>query len=210
MVITMSYVNTSQEFASRLVFVFGVVLVVGSVASRIQAQGQSFERALKTTPGEALVLDLQSGGAVHVHGWDQNAARVLVQLDRHNWRDTQVSIEPTPGGVHLQCISSRVSSAPLNNRFDIWIPHRYNLSLSSAGGQLTVEDVEGTFLGSTRGGRISIKRARGHAELSTGGGEVHVENSDLTGSVTTADGVARFLNVSGGLRVSSGKSTEQH
>jgi hypothetical protein len=206
----MSCVNTSRKSAWKLLVVLGVVLMIGAVAAPVRAQGQSFERVVKTLPGEGLVLELQSGGAVHVHGWDQNAARIRVQLDGHNWRDTQISIEPTPSGVHLRSFASnRASSTPSNNTFDIWIPRWYNLSLSSAGGPLTIEDVGGTFRGSTVEARISIERARGHAELSTGGGEINVANSDLTGSLTTADGEARLLNVSGGLRVRSGQSTNR-
>jgi hypothetical protein len=183
--------------------IVGVALLIASVAA--QEQNRKFERVVKTSPGEELVLDLQSGGAVNVHGWDQDTVRVRVQLDGDHWRDAQVSIDATPTGVHLQSsAASHGASTPANNRFDILVPHRYGLSLSSTGGELTIADVEGTFHGSTRGGRISIDRARGHAELSTGGGEVHVAESDLTGSVTTADGAVNVWHVSGGLHVWSG------
>jgi hypothetical protein len=183
--------------------VLGAALLINSVAA--QEQSRKFEREVKTSPGQELVLDIQSGGAVNVHGWDQDAVRVRVQLDGDPWHDAQVSVDSTPTGVRLlSSTGNHAPSTPANHRFDISVPHRYGISLSSAGGELTIDNVEGTFHGSTPGGRISIEHARGHAELSTGGGEVHVADSELTGSVTTADGRVNLSHVSGGLHALSG------
>jgi hypothetical protein len=167
----------------------------------VHAQSQSFEQVVKTSPGGELTLDLESGGSVNLHGWAQNTVRVRAHLAGRDWRDTQVTAEATPRGVRVHSwLNVEHASSSTSHTFDIWVPRRYDLTLSSAGGRLTIADVEGTFRGALGGGMITIERARGRAELSTGGGAIHVADSDLAGSVTTGGGSVSLRRVTGGLR----------
>ena len=167
--------------------------------------GRHFEQSVQATSGDELNVDIQTGGAVHVQGWDQDAVRVQAQLNLTGWRETQVSVEQAPGGVHLlsRKIADSIFKGPFNHTFKIWAPRRYNVRLNSAGGQLTISDMEGTFRGFSAGGRIALKRARGHAELTTRKGEIQVIDSSLTGSIVTENGPVRLWHVGGDLHASS-------
>lgn len=150
------------------------------------ARSHASEQTVQASPGGQLTVDLDNGGNFELRGWDQNAVRVRARVETP---DVQVTL-------HGVSVHSRLTPSTL----EIWVPRHYDLSLKSAGGRLTISEVEGTFTGSIAGGMITIERAKGHAELSTTGGAIHVVDSNLTGSVTTGGGSVSLRNVTGGLR----------
>jgi len=76
--------------------------MIGAVAARVSTQGQSFARVVKTLPGESLVLDLQSGGAVHLHGADEMLVRIRAHLEGHDGRSVQGYHRDHTGWRNLQ------------------------------------------------------------------------------------------------------------
>ena len=202
----MSRLRSLFKSTAILFFVLSGAFLIGTGSARpLYAQDSTFERTMKTLPGEDLTLDILSGGAVHVRGWDHNSVQVRAYLSRSNRRYTQITLEAKPGGILLQSRLNpgKTLSGPANLRFEVWVPLKYNLSISSTGGELLISDVDGMFHGATAGGRIFIDHSRGRVELFTGGGEVRVSNSDLTGSVTTAKGLTAVSKVNGDVQVSS-------
>ncbi|HET9325502.1 MAG TPA: M56 family metallopeptidase [Candidatus Eisenbacteria bacterium] len=159
----------------------------------------------KATSGQRLELDLESGGGVRITGWNESRVQVRAMLGGVDWRDTRVALERVSGGLRLhswQAVERSQSST--SHRFEIQVPRKYDIRLRSAGGDLTLSNLEGDFRGQTGGGEIVIENVRGYASLSTGGGEVHVSDSHLRGSVSTGGGEVLLSGVSGGLRGSSG------
>ena len=164
-----------------------------------------FEKTIDAASGEKLTLDLRSGGAITIHGWDEPRIRVVGRLAGRNWRDTRVSLERVNGGIRLRSdLEPMREQSSTSHEFEIWAPRHTNVQLSSAGGSLAINDLEGEFRGHTGGGGITIENATGSASLSTGGGEVSIASSRLSGTVTTGGGELRVTNVTGGLRGSSG------
>jgi hypothetical protein len=180
---------------------------VGS-AAETQNPDSIIERTFNATPGGLLTLDLDVGGGVTVRSWEDDRVRVRAGLGGRDWRDVDVNIERESGGrggVRVEARSARRrGNQSFSNQFEIFVPRRYDVRLSSAGGELTIIGVEGRFTGHTGGGEITLERVTGMARLTTGGGEVLVRDSDLSGSVQTGGGMVRLSNVKGGLRGSSG------
>lgn len=165
----------------------------------------SFERSVGVRAGETLVLDLKTGAGLTITAWDQERVRISGTLSGRSWRDTEVDLDRTSSGARLSTrYSVKSQSQSSSHHFDIQVPRRFNVRVSSAGGGISISGVQGEFTGSTGGGRIRIERASGHAELSTGGGAVRVHDSNLSGSVSTGGGTVLIQNVRGGLRGSSG------
>jgi hypothetical protein len=189
--------GTFRIFSALVVF---MLCLSGRGLSR--ARMQPFEETVTATPGEEISLDLQSGGAIQIHGWDQNSVRVRID-PFDDGKKAKITLEKTSGGVLVRAQPTSGENIPVNYHFEVWVPRKYNLSINSAGGELLISDVEGNFRGKTRGGRIFISHSRGHTELSTGGGEVRLTDCDLSGSVTTAKGITQVSNVHGGVQVSS-------
>ena len=182
-----------------------IMEVADRVESSRQGTDSTFERTLAAESGGRLTLDLDTGGDVTIRGWDEPRARLRVRLGGRDWRDTRVSFERVDGGIRLR--SDRAGfhrSSQTSHSFELWVPRRSDVRLESAGGSVSIEEVEGTFSGSTGGGSVVIHDARGRASLSTGGGDINVSQSNLSGTVSTGGGVVTLSQVSGGLRGSSG------
>src|SRR5262249_52196929 len=66
------------------------------------AAGTLVERSIPATPGETLRLDLDTGGTVELHGWDEQRVSVRAQLGGRDWRDTRVVVERMNDGVRVR------------------------------------------------------------------------------------------------------------
>jgi beta-lactamase regulating signal transducer with metallopeptidase domain/DUF4097 and DUF4098 domain-containing protein YvlB len=169
------------------------------------AMDSSYERSVDVRSGETLVLDLRTGAGLTITGWDQNRVQVSGRLGGRDWRDTEVNLERTSSGARLSTrYSGQSRSQSSSHHFNIRVPKRFNVRVSSAGGGISISGIDGEFSGSTGGGPISVSDASGRASLSTGGGFVRVTDSNLSGSVSTGGGGVRLRGVRGGLRGSSG------
>ncbi len=164
------------------------------------------DRTVAASPGETISISLRSsGGGVTICSWNQSQVRVRGVVSGTLARQTEVLIARVGGGVELRTITPEHRGDWINrNRFEIWVPTRFNVNISSAGGGLSISGVEGRFSGNTGGGEITLDHVSGRAELATGGGEVSVTNSNLEGSVSTGGGRAVVQNTSGRVSVTSG------
>ena len=166
----------------------------------------TIERSVAAHPAGKLTIRLvPSGGNVTIVGWDEPRIEVRGRLGGRNGPETEVSLTEVAGGAELLATyPGRERQTSFSNSFAIRVPRRYDVDIESAGGMITITDVQGTFSGSTGGGDIKVTRAKGTMNLGTGGGEVTVVNSDLHGTVSTGGGHVSFEGVAGGLVGSSG------
>jgi beta-lactamase regulating signal transducer with metallopeptidase domain len=163
------------------------------------------ERAVAASPGERLTLDLQTGGDIDVRGWDQSRVQVRARLAGNNWSDETVDIGRDRNGVGVTIDRGfRRGNRESSNAVEIRVPRRFDVRVSSAGGEVSIVDVEGSFSGTSGGGGIVLERVHGTSSLSTGGGDIRVVDSELDGTVRTGGGMVRISNVRGNLRGSSG------
>jgi beta-lactamase regulating signal transducer with metallopeptidase domain/DUF4097 and DUF4098 domain-containing protein YvlB len=165
-----------------------------------------FRDAVDAKPGGTLVLELETGGTVTVQGWSQNQVQVDGVLAGKDWEQTQTDLSREGDRIVF-------TSAPKDNedpsfstshRFEIHVPRRFDVKIRSAGGRITLIDLEGSMTGYSGGGGITMKRLKGHANLTTGGGAIDVDDVDMTGKVSTGGGQVRLSRVRGGLRGTSG------
>jgi beta-lactamase regulating signal transducer with metallopeptidase domain len=166
----------------------------------------TISREIAVSPGGTIDLDLDTGAGVTMTTWDEPRLRMRAVLGGRDWRRTEVELVPRGSGAMLTMryrpSDSRTTSS--SHRVELTVPRRFNMRIHSAGGDIDLRNIEGTFTGSTGGGAITIERARGHADLSTGGGGISVSNSHLSGAVSTGGGGVILTGITGGLRGSSG------
>lgn len=176
-----------------------------SRASR-QSADSVIERTLSASNGERMVIDLRPGGSITIHGWNQPQVRMRALLSGDEVRETRVAFERVGGGLELRVTVDYTgrNNSRNSNRFELWVPRRFNVQMSSAGGGIAIDGVEGRFTGNTGGGEIILDNVSGETSLNTGGGQIHVTDSNLDGSVTTGGGEAIVTNTTGDVRVSSG------
>jgi beta-lactamase regulating signal transducer with metallopeptidase domain len=165
----------------------------------------TFQISVPASSGGTLALDLKTGGRIVITGWDRQEVFVRASLSGRDWRATKVTLEPNAGGARLTSEwTASGSSQSSSHVFEIKVPRNYNATISSAGGSVSIADIDGTFKGHTGGGEINIQRANGEVDIQTGGGDVHVSDSHVDGNVSTGGGVVRIEGVTGNITGESG------
>ena len=123
-----------------------------------------FEKTVTAQPGGTLDLDLDTGGDITIVGSDDQKVSVRGKLGGSDWRETSVELEEEDGSARLVSrYEGRSGTQQFDNAFTIRVPKRFNVRLSSAGGDVRIENVEGSFRGQTGGGAIALEHATGEA-----------------------------------------------
>lgn len=165
----------------------------------------TFELSAPASNGGTLVLDLNTGGKVIINSWDRPQVHVRASLGGRDWRSTKVTLSPSGASTRLESLyTGKSNNQSFSNVFEITVPRKYDVRISSAGGSISISGLNGTFSGNTGGGEITVANSSGEAHLRTGGGEIHVVGSRLDGSVSTGGGVVRIEGVTGNLEGYSG------
>ena len=165
----------------------------------------TFELSAPASNGGTLVLDLNTGGKVIIDSWDRPQVHVRASLGGRDWRSTKVTLSPSGASTRLESLyTGKSSNRSFTHLFEITVPRKYDVRLSSAGGAVSITGLNGSFSGHSGGGGITIANSSGEADLETGGGEIHVVGSRLDGSVSTGGGVVRIEGVTGDLKGYSG------
>ena len=176
-----------------------------AISARTAAFDSSFERSVPAQNGGTLTLDLRTGGGVNITGWDRQQVLVQAVLAGRDWRNTDLTLTPVVGGARLATeYTGRSTNQSSSHRFEIHVPRSFNVQIKSAGGGVTIKNVDGYFTGSTGGGQIEIRNATGKAEIRTGGGDIWVSDSRLTGSASTGGGQVLVERVTGDFSAYSG------
>lgn len=150
-------------------------------------------------PGEAIQVDLNSGGEVRIVGWERES--VEVRASGRGRPNPVVSLTRGEGGVRLASSFASGENKIGSDHFEIRVPASAQLMIRSAMGGIAVDGVRGSVSGHTGGGDIQLDRLDGEVQLSTGRGEVLISDSDVTGEVRTIAGDLRLRNVKGAVHV---------
>ena len=85
----------------------------------------------------------------------------------------------------------------LDIKFLVTVPKKYNLDLKTAGGSISIADLEGEVRSSTSGGRLTFGRIKGSVFGRTSGGGVTLEGCEGNMNVKTSGGSMRIGKVTG-------------
>jgi beta-lactamase regulating signal transducer with metallopeptidase domain len=181
-------------------------VVALATVRQVSAADTIIEKTINASAGEGISIDLGStGGGITIHGWNQQQVRLHGVLSGTQARETEIIFGRGGSGVELRAQTEpRTGNSRNSNRFELWVPAKFDVRVKSPGGEISIEGVSGRFTGNTGGGEIRLDNVSGTVSLATGGGEVQVSNSNLEGSVSTGGGEATVTNTAGGVRVSSG------
>jgi hypothetical protein len=150
--------------------------------------------SLPTHDGQRLHLVTELGN-VRVHTGSSGKVEYHITLgtdasdpdSQKLLKDFELAAHPTPDGVLLRGeISGNGCTGHLWVTFDVSVPDAYNLDVTSHGGNIETEDVDGRALLSTSGGNISAGSVDGFAHFETGGG--HITVKDVSGDFFASTG----------------------
>jgi hypothetical protein len=161
--------------------------------------------SITTRDGLRLHLALDLGNIV-VHTQNSGKIDYTVHLEtdasqkdaKELLKNFSVSARETGDGVYLRGQTSRLSSGRLWVTVTVNVPKNYSLDLSTGGGNIDSDDIDGPERVLTSGGNIMAGNVGGEARLVTGGGHITVNNVSGGLFANTGGGHITTGAVSGG------------
>ena len=205
-------------------------LLFTGVAMADAAVENHIERSFQVAPGGLLTIDADRG-SIEVRTGDHDVVDVKIEKKvkkNGEWTiekvldDFAITFDQNDDGVTIRAkhngeILRRWSRERnrLRVKFLITVPQRYNVDLKTAGGGISVEDLEGEVRsqtsggglrfgsikgpvwGRTSGGSVKLEGTQGDAELKTSGGGITIGSVEGTVEAITSGGSIRIDRVTG-------------
>lgn len=173
------------------------------VATPVRSLRAMLDTAMAAPIAKRLTLDLRAGGSVRIVGSQDKVVRIRVTENGRACGDCGVQLEQGSDGIQVHSTRPMASGAEL--RFEIAVPEHFDLDLSSGGGAVSIEGVDGTIKGTTEKGELELRRLSGTVDLETKNGDVTLRESYVNGRVHTVGGRVLLEDVSGTVAGSSAK-----
>jgi DUF4097 and DUF4098 domain-containing protein YvlB len=185
---------------------FAAVLAIGlgTLTMSAQAAEKRVDRTFAVTPGGRLTVDA-SGADITVRSTDRDQVVVHALIRGSESRLERMRIEVEQHGNDVIVTVKRPSGWSgwffgtwEASEIDVQVPRSYNVDLSTSGGDLLLEGVQGDVSGKTSGGDIRVVDVRGPTRMNTSGGDIRVERSEGNFSVHTSGGDIDADDLGGG------------
>lgn len=147
--------------------------------NRLQNHCEINEQALPA--GGAISVDAGKNGGVSVKGWERNEVllRTRVQTAASTVEaaaQLAKEIKVETGGLRIHAEGPEQSSGSYwSVSYELFVPRRSDLSLSSHNGGISISDVSGKMEFRALNGGVSLRRVGGNVHGSTTNGGVNVE-----------------------------------
>ena len=153
------------------------------------AVADTVKRSFEANAGGRFVLDAD-WGHVEVETWDQDAVDVVVEhADKLNLEfeqdDDTVTVRAERKERGVARWFGREDSSPL---FRVTVPQRFDLELTTAGGNIRIPDLDGGAVARTAGGKLVIANVSGSVDGRTSGGSIHLESAGGPVNARTSGG----------------------
>ncbi|MCU7493354.1 MAG: DUF4097 family beta strand repeat-containing protein [Bacteroidota bacterium] len=159
------------------------------------------EKEFKASKGKTLTINLKTGGGIVVKGWDKDLVNIKATIGGRDAKDLKFDFNEVEQGVE---INSKYTGDKEGWSSDcdlvIMVPDKFNLSLYSMGGAVSLSNIEGRMTGKTMGGALTLDHLKGYLELKTMGGAVTLTSSNVDGRVETMGGPVMMEDVTGGVK----------
>ncbi len=186
------------------------LLIVAALASVLALPGlatdKKFDKTFTVSSGGTLHLETDAG-SVKVMGGSGNEVVVKVEIRGSDSfvKDFEVSAWQEGANVYVKgelpkSFWRMFSSSHQEAKFTVTVPGKYNISASTAGGDVLITGVEGTVKGNTSGGNIAATEVVGSVSVGTSGGDVEVKNVDGMVDAETSGGDVMVSGVKGDVK----------
>jgi hypothetical protein len=150
--------------------------------------------SLPARDGQRLRLVTELGNVrIHTGNSENVEYRITLGTDTNDpdsqklLKDFNLTARLAPDGVVLRGeTSGDECTGHLWVTFDVTVPHEYNLEVTTHGGNIETENVDGHATLETSGGNISAGNVEGAARFETGGG--HISVKDVSGDFYASTG----------------------
>ena len=151
------------------------------------------EKSLSVEPNGNLRL---SGPAdVTVTGWSESQVSIheVIRLKRASRRKAEEVAREAEADYEKRDNEVVISTDHLprrdaSARFEIRVPHQFNLDIDTQGGDISAEALHGTQQLHTAGGDVDVREIQGALEVATSGGDIKAEDIQGRGRLRSAGG----------------------
>jgi DUF4097 and DUF4098 domain-containing protein YvlB len=171
-----------------------LVLVSGS------ARADVIEHTFDVSANGKLEID-SDVGSIDVRSHDANT--VEVRVERLTARSEQLKVDFSTEGSTVRVTGDLPSYSDGGNyrvRFDVKVPRSFELDLNTAGGSVSVDDLDGEVHVQTAGGSLDFGHMGGAVWGRTAGGSIELRDSSGPADLNTAGGSINVGNVGGEVR----------
>lgn len=218
-------INLTLKLSALVLFavLFAATLIALSVKDRRISNEDSHAwgdaRAIQKTfavgSGGKLVIDADVGD-ITISGTEGEELSIQVlqkgsdeQVKKYHVTFDQNGNTVTVKGRHERKYFHFFDNAWFDVRFVVELPKSFNLDLQTSGGNLNIENVNGTIVGETSGGDVEVEKLEGDVRVTTSGGNVRLSNSrgELTFETSGGDVVGEDLEGKVHVETSGGNIT---
>jgi len=164
-----------------------------------------FDTTIATAKLFGVALDLEAGGKVRIVGGTTSTVRVQVTANGKHCDDCIVTVSQLQSAISVRTGRTRANSTPADLQIQVDVPTQTNILLTSAGGQVEIEGIDGFVSGTTDFGALRLLRLAGAVRLETKRGDVTLRQSYVRGSVHTDAGRVLLEDVNGDVQGTSAK-----
>jgi hypothetical protein len=164
-----------------------------------------FDTTIATSNFSGVALNLAAGGKVRIVGGTSKIVRVQVTDRGKSCSDCIVSVAEMPNGIQVLTGRTGAIGRPADLQIEVDVPTQTNVLLTSAGGQVEIEGIDGYVSGTTDFGAVHLFRLSGAVKVETKRGDVTLRQSYVRGSVHTNAGRVLLEDVGGDVQGTSSK-----
>lgn len=208
--------------------VLGAAALLGLSQTLAADFESNLDKTFPTDPGGRLILDVDRGNVSVTTGGEARTAIQVFRAVRGGskekadklFADHEVTFQQDGPVVRVTATTRSQPKArlgwndpPLEVRYEITLPQRFDLTLKTAAGNVEVgPTLDGDATTRTAAGNIALKTISGVVEASTSGGNITVAEARTNATLRTSAGNIRATRVGGKLdaRTSGGSVSLDH
>jgi len=184
---------------------FAQLAVAPAIHPAVAPSAIPFDTTVAAPRFSGVALNLAAGGNVRIVGGDSKIVRVQVTDRGRHCADCIVSVSEMPNGIQVLTGRTRNVPASADLQIQIDLPTQTNVLLTSAGGEVEIEGIDGYVSGTTDFGAVHLFRLSGAVKVETRRGDVTLRQSYVRGSVHTNAGRVLLEDVGGDVQGTSSK-----
>ncbi len=160
----------------------------------------SVNKAFKTSEGKTLIFE-GTGGDIRIYTIDKPEVRLKIYGDQDALEKIEFLYSENSEGMKIKI--KRISSiwnflfSQSYVYYDLIIPKRYNLNISSSGGDILLKDLVGEVKIKTSGGDIRLEKNEGNVSTTTRGGDIILREIKGSAKAITTGGDIKLEKIEG-------------
>jgi hypothetical protein len=184
-----------------------IMTLLASIPLLAHAADKKFEKSFDVAP-DGMLLVRADFGDITVKGTSSDKVNVLVNMRGSKDDLEDYEITATQNGNTIEVRGDTKNEGWWNFNFDdlevryvLEVPEKFNLDVSTSGGDVGVNQVSGKIQAETSGGDVVLQRLSGDMLVETSGGDIHATDMEGNFKGTTSGGDIVVNKVSGNIGV---------